>query len=65
MATLDMKALAPLVGPLLKQAFDGVVVPAIQAEADKVTSPDLKLAIETLLPAIKAFVDAEIDNLSK
>lgn len=60
-----LASLAPLLGPILQEAFDQIVYPQIVAEAAKVSSPDVQVFVQSLLPALKVAIDQEIAKLSK
>jgi len=60
---MDLKAVGPLIAPLLQEAFDQIVFPAISAKVAEISQPDAQTILNDFLPALKKAVDDEIAKL--
>lgn len=65
---MDYKALlqqmAPLLEPMLEQGVNQLWV-QVDAEIATLTSPDVKLVLQALSPAMKGILISELQNLTK
>lgn len=59
-----LKALLPVLEPILAKEVDQLLDQAQAALDGKISSPDLKLAEQCLMAAVKKFVDFEMAKLA-
>jgi hypothetical protein len=56
-------ALGPILEPILLQSWQSSILPTLQAEVAKVSSPDLQLLASAALGALDQVAQAEIKKL--
>jgi hypothetical protein len=62
---LNLASLGPLIAPLVQEGFDNVFWPQVVAEVAKISSPDIQVFMQALLPGLKSAIDTEIAKLGK
>lgn len=60
---MDASALKALLGPLSQQVFDALIVPLLQQEIAKIGDPAILAAVNSVLPAVKTLIDAELAKI--
>ena len=58
-----LSGLAPVLEPMLLNLADNTLIPDLNSEINKVSSPDVKLLLQSLSAGLQAFADAEIKKL--
>jgi len=58
-----LKALLPVLEPVVLQEWTGTILPALQASVAKISNPDEQLAASALLGALDKIAQAEIAKL--